>query len=455
MEKIGKLKTYSSKEIEESYVGIDFCCLDRELFKAEKCYELLGKTGIKYARVQTGWSKCEKEKGVYTFEWLDSVIENLCNQGVKTWLSVTYGNPIYMPDLPNPTGVGCVPLYYGEEVLNAWKNFVTKIVERYKDRVTHYEIWNEPNAAQFWHPSEPDGAEYAKLVNVTADVIHSVQKDAKIVCNTAGPQAFGFLNDLFDNVKKENLNVYAYHVYTKVPEFRTTEATAQVRKMLKSKGFCDVEFWQGESGYPSWAYEGHWLVKEGCNDEMAQAVYQLRRYFIDVFNGVKLSSYFQMADMWENAYEKKSDVIQKCAAHGILNGLTYTPKKSYETITNLSTIFSGDIKPTDDYMLVDVNAKSVIDLIACRKMTFEKNGIPIYAYYYPSNLAERAEIPFDAKITILENLDTPILIDPMNGDVFEVRASNSVKYNYGHIEYKLPIKEYPLILTDKKAFKIV
>ena len=62
MNKIGKLKTYTSKEIDKSYVSIDFCCLDRELFKPEKCYELLGKTGIKHARCQTGWSRCEKEK---------------------------------------------------------------------------------------------------------------------------------------------------------------------------------------------------------------------------------------------------------------------------------------------------------------------------------------------------------------------------------------------------------
>ena len=55
---------------------------------------------------------------------MDSVVENLCEQGVEPWLSVTFGTPIYMPDSPNQTGVGCVPLYYGEEVLTAWKNYV-------------------------------------------------------------------------------------------------------------------------------------------------------------------------------------------------------------------------------------------------------------------------------------------------------------------------------------------
>lgn len=41
MKKLGKLKTYSSNEIKESYVSIGFECLDRELFKPEKCYDPL------------------------------------------------------------------------------------------------------------------------------------------------------------------------------------------------------------------------------------------------------------------------------------------------------------------------------------------------------------------------------------------------------------------------------
>lgn len=453
MNKIGNLKTYTSKEIENSYVGIDFCCLDREMFDADKCYELLGKTGIKYARCQTGWFRCEKEKGVYTFEWLDNVIDNLCKQSVTPWLNVSFGNPIYMPDTPNPYGVGCVPLYYGEECLIAWKNFVKELTNRYKDRVTYFEIWNEPSSPAFWHPSPPDGKEYAKLVNITSEVIRSVYPDAKIVCNMLTPAIFDYIIDFLDNVSKEYLNAFSYHIYTTVPEFRTNEATYEIRKILKNKGFENVELWQGESGYPSWAYEGHWLVKEGCDDERAQAVYQLRRYFIDVFDGAKLSSFFQMADMWEKPYAKATDVIKKCAAQGILNGLTYTPKKSYETITYLSTIFSGDIKPTDDYCLLNISSHSPVDLIACQKMTYSKNGLPVYAYYYPSDLSKHIEITFDATLSILKPLENPVLIDPMNGEVYRVEEPEFRK-GFGY-NYTLPIKDYPLILTDKKTYEII
>lgn len=451
MKKIGKLKTYSSKEIEKSYVGIDFCCLDRELFNPDKCYDLLGESGIKYARCQTGWARCEKEKGVYDFSWLDSVVDNLMERGVEPWFNLGYGNPIYMPDTPNPTAVGCVPIYYGEEALSAWCNYVKVLTQHFCGRVKHYEIWNEPDGSQFWYPKVPSGAEYAKFVNLCTKIIKECDQNAKIGVNIADPRGFTYIESMLDNLEKGSLDVFSYHAYTSVPEFRINEVIAQLRKMLKERGFTDVELWQGEAGYPSWAYEGHWLVKEGCDDERAQAVFQLRRYFIDIFNGAKLSSFFQMADMWEKPYDKATETLDKCAAHGILNGLTYTPKKSYETICYLSTIFSGDIKPTDDYMILSVSPKSPIDLIACRKMTFEKNGIPLYAYYYPSDLAKHEDIPFEAIIGVLRKIDEPVLIDPLNGDVFELTEPSSKESYY----YKLPLKDYPMILTDKRVFEIV
>ena len=88
MKQIGKLKNLTSDKIEKSAVGIGFECLDRQVFDPEKCYDKLAATGAKYARCQTGWIRCEKQKGVYTFEWLDSVIDNLLCRGIQPWLNI-------------------------------------------------------------------------------------------------------------------------------------------------------------------------------------------------------------------------------------------------------------------------------------------------------------------------------------------------------------------------------
>lgn len=87
-------------------------------------------------------------------------------------------------------------------------------------------------------------------------------------------------------------------------EFRYAQVVAHLRRRLDATDLSHVELWQGEAGYPSWAYKGRFLAENGCDDERPQAVFQLRRYFLDIYNGVKCSSFFQMADMWEKRIQR-------------------------------------------------------------------------------------------------------------------------------------------------------
>ena len=450
MKKLGKLKTLTSKEVESSCVSIGFECLDRELFNPEKCYDLLAKTGVKYARCQTGWARCEREKGVYDFSWLDSVVDNLIKCGVTPWFNVGYGNPLYMKDAPNPTAVGCVPLYYGEEAMTAWGNFVSAVTDRYKDRVEHFEIWNESDLSHFWHPKSPNPKEYARLVNLTAEIIKTASPAAKIGVCVSTPYNFAFIDGLIQSLK--TLDFFSVHAYSTVPEFRYKSAIKRIRKSLDENGFETAEIWQGEGGYPSWAYEGHWLVPNGADSERAQAVWQLRRYFIDISLGLKRSSFFQMADMWEKAYDKAEETIAKPAAHGILNGVTYTPKLSYTTIRHLSTVFCGDIAPTDEYMTVDINSQTPLELSAVQTTTFKKNESRLYAYWLPTSVADEKPIEYMASVCV-EPMKNPMLIDMLTGEVFEIEEK---KEWGGLVEYKnLPLTNYPLVLAEKTLFSIV
>lgn len=452
MKKIGKIKNYKSNEVKDSYVSIGFEGLDRGLFRAEKCYDLLEKTGVKYARCHTGWVKCEKEKGVYDFAWLDSVVDNLLMRGIQPWFTVGFGNPLYMPGVPNTAAVGCVPLYYGDEVIEAWKDYIAALTNHFKDKITHYEIWNEPDNPDFWYPEEPDGEEYARLVNITAKIIHEVQTNAKTGACVCTPYKFEFIEKTILHLDKDSINFFSFHAYSRVPECNYIQLVSHMRHLLNSNGFMEVELWQGEAGYPSWAYEGHWMIKEGCNDERAQAVWQLRRYFLDIYNGIKRSSFFQMADYWERPYEKSVEVLNKPAAHGILNGKIYTPKESYKTITNLASIFSGDIKPTHTYMNVDSDSISVANLLSCQTMTYRRNNTFVYAYYLPLELGKVCDFEYNTAVVISETINSPILIDTYTGDVYEVEEP---EYRSGKWRYSnLPLKDYPLVLTDSSAFEI-
>ena len=75
--KIGNVKKKNSKDIKNSKIGIGFEKLDRDVFDPEKAYDRVGELGVKRVRIQSGWQRTEVEKGVYNFEWLDKIVDNL------------------------------------------------------------------------------------------------------------------------------------------------------------------------------------------------------------------------------------------------------------------------------------------------------------------------------------------------------------------------------------------
>ena len=86
-----------SSAIASSPLSIGFETLDRDTFNPKDTFPWLAQSGIKRARCQTGWMKCEKTPGVYNFDWLDEVVDGLAAIGIETWFSVSFGHPVHTP----------------------------------------------------------------------------------------------------------------------------------------------------------------------------------------------------------------------------------------------------------------------------------------------------------------------------------------------------------------------
>lgn len=447
MKIIGKLKTYKSSEITKSRVSIGFECMDRGLINPDKCYVPLSESGIKYARVQTGWAICEKEKGKYDWTWLDGIVNSLLDGGVIPWFNLTYGNPLYMHDVDlsvNATCVGCAPTLYGEETLNAWLNFTKALVEHYKGRVTHYEIWNEPDCPQFWWPHMPNGKEYAELVTLTAKVIKATDPTIKTGGCTSSVESKDFLYDFATNIDPKDIDFLCYHTYSLRPE-KFDDIIRSVMDMFKENGLGHVEFWQGESGCPSYFPPNHWLKNKREGNEHTQAAWIVRRLFLDLMVGSSLTSYFEIADLWEKPYQKAREVLNKPAAHGILNGLTYTKKHAYYVISRLATVLSGDVEKTDKKFCV---TDAIDDGEKIINFVFKRNGKEILGYYKPYYVEDLIENRFDAEIDLANTgIVEPVIIDLLSGDVYECETENGVIKN-------APIGYYPMLVCNRDTFVI-
>ena len=476
LKKIGTLAVPKSADLpESSNASIGFEGLDRGLFDPDRCYDALAAAGIKWARVQTMWSRCEKVKGKYDFSVLDAVVENLTRRGVRPWFCVSFGNTLYMTNCFTGAAVGCVPTLYGAECRAAWCAYVRELAKRYKGKVTHWEIWNEPNIDNFWQPTKPNAAEYLELVKLTGGVIREVIPDAKIGGVTSSTALDDWARNFFKLGGAKSIDFWCGHAYGCVPErFRQAQKVAtestddyvavlrDMRAFIDAKGGKHIEIWQGESGFPSWFPESHWLYprgvcKEGWQSQANQAKWMLRRYVTDRRAGIARSSFYQMADI--SRHYSMSNITKKHPAeHGIIDGWTYKPKMSYHAFGNYNALLAtakydasveASVSPSSDGCAPTVSA-------AFRSA----DGSPFFLYYtaFDFSLSYTGACytaRCDAKLTVPAKLapQNPVLVDMLRGGVYEV--SSRIEGN-GNVTFAgLPLVDYPLVLADRLSVKLV
>ena len=463
MQKIGELKILSSREVNQCFVSLGFECLDRGLVNGEKCYDLAGKTGAKFARITSGWGRTEREPGVYDFAWLDRIVDALLAQGIQPWFNVAYGNPIYMPDAPNPTGAGCTPILYGEEVMGKWLDYLRALTKHYQGRISHYEMWNEANSRLFWYPgqAEPENMkEYAELVTRGGEAVRAVDPSAKIGAELDS-RAFRDLKwcrVLFAALKPGTIDFYSFHGYQLHPEELYFPRVKALRQLLDENGHTHVEIWQGESGYPSWTQniETHSMKPTSQYNEHRQAVGLLRKILLDLASGCKISSIYHMADTWEHSYVLPGFKQTRATAFGLLNGLTYTPKQTYACVSRLCTVLSGEIanvRHTTPQTETDILAP----VTEWMRVSFERSGQPVYACYHPTSI--EAEVPplenqsFVVRVSQGEKpLEDPVFIDLLDGSVYAVETEITPQ---GDVIYSgIPACEYPCILCGRQTYTI-
>ncbi len=468
---LGKLRKIPSSEVRQSGVSIGFECLDRDLFDPEPCYGQIAAIGVKHARVQTGWWKCEKERGVYDWTWLDGIVSNLASRGIEVWFNVGFGNKLYMEDTFGEASVGFVPTLYGPACEEAWKNFCRALSDHYRGRVSRFEIWNEANGKGFWRPSDPEPVGYAHLIKITADAIREKQPAAR-----CGACLMGFPQPYLLELKKQGalakLDFFSLHPYDPIPEQHWPTRVAWLRELFRGagRGGRDVEVWQGESGFASWTPEKYWQPRSIRESERAQAVWLLRRYVLDFSLGLELSSYFQTADMMKKAYQMGTSEqgARKVARQGVLNGLTYTPKPSFRALASVTAIFRDGVRHVegrhfralrgDASQWFGSETLKANETVRC--VTFARGRTPYYVYYMPTD-PQKGWTDKAAHTTLEFSLDNdldpmrePVLVNMLTGDVFASALRGALDLPDTLFIDNLPLGDSPMLVCDRTAIDI-
>ncbi|MCQ2427200.1 MAG: beta-galactosidase [Clostridia bacterium] len=460
--KAGSIAPKSPKDISFSRLGIGFEKLDRNVFDPEKAYDKLAAIGVKHVRLQSGWLRTEKEKGIYDFAWLDSIVDRIISDGMEPWLCLCYGNPLYSEMGKEVFGaVGVAPIFTDEEK-SAWAAYVNATVSHFKGRIRDYEIWNEPDGKHCWKHGV-SATEYGMFAASTAKVIKSADENARVLVGALCRANLPYVCEAAAAGMLDDADAITYHCYTPSDMMMRDNLVSLVSLAERLKPGLKVI--QGESGTQSRG-GGHGALRTGAWTEEKQVKYMARHLCIDLYYGAEFTSYFSTMDMIEALRGVVGDTSSYLdyGYFGVLgaqfdeNGFCvgdYSPKPSYRTLQTLAAVFEGEWKPCvlpvrarpgqSPYVFGD-DAKD-FGLQTCG---FERpDGSAAFVYWYASDLLKSS---YSGTETFMVGgmTDDIRLIDLCDGTVYKIPETMFDKAPGGYHLVNLPLSDRPMMIEFGK-----
>lgn len=147
------------------------------------------KAGVEAVRIPFHWDVIEKRQGTYAFERTDKMIAEAKKNSIKVQATINR--------IPEWASLSEAMLNFKN--IDNYKEFVRKSVQRYKDYVKEWEIWNEPNNQPFWTGT---AEEYAELLKVSYETIKKEDPDAIVIGIASGSLGFWSRPDRWEFVEK-------------------------------------------------------------------------------------------------------------------------------------------------------------------------------------------------------------------------------------------------------------
>ena len=422
-----------ARDIQSSNWSVGAEMMDRDFTVYKHWKDYLGKLGMKKARIQSGWAKTEKEKGVYSWEWLDEIIYDMAAQHVEPWVNLCYGNPIYVD------GGGTLLNAYlpsSKESIEAWQNYVRATVERYADYVTDWEIWNEPN----YKVSVED---YADFLILTSAVIREVSPKANIIGFATGSDVGSVYIDKVLSILKEKgkldaIDEVSHHRHIPIPEDRKAEE--ELEEVMKKYG-DRIRIRQGESGCPS-EFSTQFALKNYPWTEFSQSKHILRRLLTDLGHD-KPSCCFTIMDA--------KDVPKGWNRKGLLKSkedmTVEYPKQAYYAIQHLTALFDDTIERDKDFMyLAEAPDNCILSVYGYYKI---ENKTSVITLWQQGNIPTEDNSYISCDLILHQGkFNKPVYINMISGCVFEIPGKDwsekDGKYHFKNV----PIYDYPVVIAD-------
>ncbi len=155
-----------------------------EEWKIQRTLQMVREMGAPYVVEYFPWAYVEPQKGKYDWAHSDVVVDHAVNQGLTVIARLGLVPAWARPD---PEDLETTFTYIDAEHYADFSRFVAAFVARYRGRVDHLIIWNEPNLSFEWgyRPVDPEG--YTALLRSAYRAAHAVNPDVIVMGGALAP----------------------------------------------------------------------------------------------------------------------------------------------------------------------------------------------------------------------------------------------------------------------------
>ncbi|MDD5477625.1 MAG: family 1 glycosylhydrolase [Candidatus Omnitrophica bacterium] len=210
----------------------------------EKTISLMQEAGVGWVRLDFLWGDIEAQEGKFDFSKYDNVVKLLKGKGIHI-LGILH----YSTSWASSCGEwNCPP-----KDNKIFVNYANKVIQRYKDQVKYWEVWNEPDSAIYWKQQDSLNS-YCGLLKEVYLAAKRIDPDCKILNGgiANGPAS---INHLYDNGAKDYFDILNLHFFESPLHSKDAiKALAGyfklVHKIMARNGDANKKIWITEIGCP-------------------------------------------------------------------------------------------------------------------------------------------------------------------------------------------------------------
>lgn len=192
--------------------------------------------GMGWVRSDFDWIAIERRKGEWNFSHFDKVVSESEAEGVQLLPILGYSVPWANP---------------AHEHLDAWEEYVRRVVTHYGRRLPVLEVWNEQNASGFW--KDPNPTNYLALLRRTHETVKKIDPAIRVAFGGTAGVPLEFIEGVYRLGGAKWFDIMNVHPYShpRRPEGVMDDSLEKLRAVMARYGDADKPVWVTEVGWPT------------------------------------------------------------------------------------------------------------------------------------------------------------------------------------------------------------